>query len=85
MCRGAHGANSDNDRDTDLVMGCCCCCCSRFFLLLLAFEAVDLSVVAVPAPVNEDDRAELSSSRERARRECSTYGCGMAPTVVACK
>lgn len=80
MCRGAHGANSDNDRDTDLVMGCC----SRFFLLL-ALVAEDLSVVAVPAPVNEDDRAELSSSRERARRECSTYGCGMAPTVVACK
>lgn len=83
MCRGDHGASTDSDRDTDRVIGC-----SGGFACF-DLERFDLSVVAVPVPVpvpvSEDERTELSSSRERVRREFNTYGCGMAPTVVACR
>lgn len=80
MWRGDHGASTDSDRDTERVIGC-----SGGFAVF-AFDRFDFIVpVPVPVPASDDERTELSSSRERVRREFSTYGCGMAPTVVACR
>lgn len=70
MCRGVHGASIDTDRDTERVIGCCAGGCDG----------------DCGRCIEDLVRIELPSSRDfDERREFSTYGCGMWPTVVACK